>query len=116
VVVKIAELPEDDQLALDPEMPEKAPANRIGLLLKDLSSEQREALGSTSGVWVEEVQTGPAEQAGIRSGDLILMLDNQAVPDVATFDRLLAAIPSGRSVAVLVQRADGRMFHAIKVP
>jgi serine protease Do len=67
-------------------------------------------------VWVEEVEPGPAEQAGLRAGDVILMLDHQAVPDVVTFDRLLEAIPAGRSVAVLVQRGEGRMFHAIRVP
>jgi serine protease Do len=50
------------------------------------------------------------------SGDVILMLDNQPVQDLAGFNRILDAIPSGRSVAVLVQRGDGRMFHAIRIP
>jgi serine protease Do len=116
VAVQIAELPEEDQLVLRPAAPEKVPTNRLGLALRDLSPEERETLVSGSGVWVEEVESGPAEQAGLRTGDVILMLDRQAIPDVATFDRLLEAIPPGRSVAVLVQRGEGRMFHAIRVP
>jgi serine protease Do len=67
-------------------------------------------------VLVEGVEPGPAEQAGLISGDVILMLDNQPVQDLAVFNSILDAIPSGRSVAVLVQRGDGRMFHAIRVP
>jgi serine protease Do len=115
--VEIGELPEEEQLASRPSEPEKASANRIGLFVSEITPEQREQLSVTGGgVLVEGVERGPAEQAGLTSGDVILMLDNQPVQDLAGFNRILDAIPSGRSVAVLVQRGDGRMFHAIRVP
>ncbi|EGV20310.1 DegQ family serine endoprotease [Thiocapsa marina] len=115
--VEIGELPEEDQLAARSSEPEKASANRIGLFVSELTPEQREQLSVTGGgVLVDDVERGPAEQAGLSSGDVILMLDNQTVQDLAGFNRILDAIPSGRSVAVLVQRGDGRMFHAIRVP
>jgi serine protease Do len=115
--VEIGELPEEDQLAGGPSEPEKASANRIGLFVIEITPEQREQLSVTGGgVLVEGVERGPAEQAGLMSGDVILMLDNQPVQDLAGFNRILDAIPSGRSVAVLVQRGDGRMFHAIRIP
>ncbi|UHD17014.1 DegQ family serine endoprotease [Thiocapsa bogorovii] len=115
--VEIGELPEEDQLAARPSEPEKASANRIGLFVSEITPEQREELSVTGGgVLVEGVERGPAEQAGLTSGDVILMLDNQPVQDLAGFNRILEAIPSGRSVAVLVQRGDGRMFHAIRLP
>lgn len=115
--VEIGELPEEEQLAARPSEPEKAPANRIGLFVSEITPEQREQLAvAAGGVLVEGIEPGPAEQAGLISGDVILMLDNQPVQDLAVFNSILDAIPSGRSVAVLVQRGDGRMFHAIRVP
>ncbi|HSO82318.1 DegQ family serine endoprotease [Thiocapsa sp.] len=115
--VEIGELPEEDQIAANRSAPEKVSANRIGLFVGEITPEQREQLAVVAGgVLVEGVEPGPAEQAGLVAGDVILMLDNQSVQDLAGFNRILDAIQSGRSVAVLVQRVDGRMFHAIRVP
>jgi serine protease Do len=117
LTVEIDELPEEEQLASAGTEPEKASANRLGLFVQDVTAEQREELAlPAGGVLVEGVERGPAEQAGLREGDLILMLDNQPISDLAGFNAVLDAIPSGRSVAVLVHRGDGRMFHAIRVP
>ncbi|QVL50542.1 MAG: DegQ family serine endoprotease [Thiocapsa sp.] len=115
--IEIGELPEEDQIAARPGEPEKVSANRIGLFVGEITPEQREQLAlAAGGVMVEAVEPGPAEQAGLVAGDVILMLDNQSVQDLDGFNRILDAIQSGRSVAVLVQRGDGRMFHAIRVP
>ncbi|MFB1489270.1 MULTISPECIES: DegQ family serine endoprotease [unclassified Thiocapsa] len=115
--IEIGELPEEDQIAARPGEPEKVSANRIGLFAGEITAEQREALAVVAGgVLVEGVEPGPAEQAGLSVGDVILMLDNQPVQDLAGFNRILDAIQSGRSVAILVQRGDGRMFHAVRVP
>jgi serine protease Do len=117
LAVEIGELPDEEQLAGRPSEPEQAAANRLGLLVSEITAEQRDQLAVASGgVLVEGVEPGPAEQAGLRSGDVILMLDNRAVPDLAGFNAILESLPAGRSVAVLVQRGDGRMFHAIRVP
>jgi serine protease Do len=62
------------------------------------------------------VQNGPAEEAGIRSGDVILMIDNQNVQNAAQFKKILDKVEPGRSIAALIQRGDGRMFFAIRVP
>lgn len=116
--VVIGELPDEEQIAREtPLTPEPESANRVGLVIGELTDEIRQQLGaSAGGVLVENVEPGPAEQAGLRPGDVVIMLDNQTVMTVADFDRILEAVPSGRSVAVLVQRGDGRMFHAIRVP
>ncbi len=91
----------------------------IGLVLvaRDLTPEQRQLIGvEQGGVLVESVDEGPAKEAGLRAGDLILMLDNQTVSDAKDFNRILDTLQPGRSVAVLVQRADSRMFYAIQMP
>ena len=62
------------------------------------------------------MKPGAAERAGIGPGDVILMFDNRPVSDAKQFRELLDGIEPGRSVAVLVQRGDGRMFFAVRIP
>ncbi len=119
--IKIAELPDegqsddhsDDKGAGAPEVK----PNRLGMVVSELSADQREQLDlDKGGVLVERVTAGPATQTGLAAGDVILMLDGQAVDDLTGFNRVLEALEPGRSVAVLIQRGDGRMFYAIRIP
>jgi serine protease Do len=115
--VTIGELPEDDQLRLSSEIPEPAKANRIGLVVEDLDADDRAELDlGEVGVFVTKVEEGAAERAGIRVGDIVLMFDNKEVKDAAGFREIIDAIEPGRSVATLIQRGDGRMFFAVRMP
>jgi serine protease Do len=117
LTVVIGELPEEDQVAGKPGPREPATTNRLGLVVRDLTAEQREQAGiAKGGVVVEDVNPGPADQVGIRAGDVILMLDNQAVSDAKQFKGIVEGLTPGRSVAMLVQRSGGRMFYALKIP
>jgi len=118
IEVMIGELPEDEEIVRTGPVPsEPQSPNRIGLIVGDLSAEEREQLGvEQGGVLVEGIESGPAERAGVRTGDVILMLDNQPVDGTKQFRELLDRLEPGRSVAALVQRGDGRMFFAIRIP
>ena len=117
LTVVIGELPEEDAVAKKAGQREPATANRLGLVLRDLSPEVREQAGvPKGGVLVEEVKPGPAQQVGIRVGDVILTLDNQPVTDIRHFRGMVEALVPGRSVAALVQRGGGRMFYALRIP
>ena len=65
---------------------------------------------------VDRIEEGPAAQAGLSVGDVILMLDNTPVENLAGFNRILESLTPDRPVAVLIQRGDGRMFYALRVP
>jgi serine protease Do len=67
-------------------------------------------------VVVKSVEPGPARVAGIHEGDVIAMFDNQPVTSPEQFRDLVAKAKPGRSVAVLVQRREGPMFLALRVP
>ncbi|MGQ9831752.1 MAG: DegQ family serine endoprotease [Thermochromatium sp.] len=117
LTVKIEELPDEDQLASAPKDDDKPIANRLGLVVRDLTPEMRRQFEiEQGGVLVESVDQGPAASAGLIAGDVILMLDNQPVSNRADFERILTAIEPGRTIAVLVQRGDTRMFYALKLP
>jgi len=116
VTVIIGELPDEGGVTAAAEL-ESITANSIGLVVGDLNAEQRDQFGlEQSGVVVREVKPGAAERAGIDPGDVILMFDGKPVEDVKQFRELLADIEPGRSVATLIQRGDGRVFFAVRIP
>jgi serine protease Do len=115
--VMLSELPEEEAFTVAPGQVEQAAADRLGLVVEDLSPEERERVGlADQGVIVESVESGPAQQGGIRAGDIIVRFGNEPVTDTKRFRQLLDGVQPGDSVAVLVQRGDGRMFYAIRIP
>lgn len=115
--VTIEELPADDQLAEFDTKLKSAKANRLGITVKDISDDQRSRLGvKERGVVVSKVEEGPARKAGIRRGDVILMINNTDVKNAGNFKKLLKDLPEGKAVPVLIQRNRSPVFLALKLP
>ena len=114
--VVTAELPEEEQVAeATTREPETAEANKLGLTVTDLTPEQREQMESKDhGVLVTEVSEGPARSAGIRKGDIVLMLNGVKVESSSEFKRLASELPAGKAVSILVQRQGNPIFLALK--
>lgn len=114
--VLIAELPEEEELKLAAGEPEVGTtADKLGLTVIDLTAEQRDEQDiKENGVLVEDVSPGPASRAGVRKGDIILMLNNTKVKDSAHFKELAKNLPKEKAVSVLVQRQGNPIFLALK--
>jgi len=114
--VVTAELPEQEAVKLAAaKEPETAEANKLGLAVIDLTAEQRQEMESKDhGVLVTEVSDGPARSAGIRKGDVVLMLNGVKIESSADFKRLAADLPAGKAVSILVQRQGNPIFLALK--
>ena len=110
------ELPDDDELQVaSARAPDDVEANALGLTVRDLNDEERATFDvGDQGVFVNQVSNGPASRAGIREGDLILMLNNEIVSSTEDFERLAADLPAGKAVSVLVQREGNPIFLALK--
>ena len=118
LTIKIGELPNDDdkiRASNDSNLIEK---NRLGMVVTDLSTEKRSELGikEEGGVLIKEVGDGPAKQAGIRAGDVILMINQVKVTNASNFQSLIKELPAGKTVPVLINRATGVLFLAVKIP
>ena len=113
--VTIAELPSEEELAqANPEKHSKV--NRIGAVVEDLTHEQRSTLDiGNGGVLVTDLKNGPAREAGIRRGDVILKINNKNVKSVKHFRQLLKKLPVNKSLPILIQRQSAPIFLAIKL-
>jgi serine protease Do len=114
--VTLGELPDDPSVAKVTRKSEQEQTNRIGFSAIDLTDEQQEALEIQGGVLVTHVIKGPASQAGIRKEDIILSIENTPVKNLDQFQKLVRALPAGKSVAMLIQREGSPTFIAVKVP
>ena len=110
VSVVLTELPSVDQVAGK----SGKSYSRGGLALSELTPDQRRELKIDHGLLVEEA-TGDAARAGIRTGDLILAVNNGKVTTVEVFRKAIAAVPVGKSAAILVRRGEGSLYVPLKI-
>ena len=86
----------------------------FGIAVQDLTPEVAEQLGveGEEGVVVTGVQPGsPAEEAGIRRGDVILEVNQNDVADTEAF---LEATEDAEKALLLVRRGESSIFIAMK--
>ncbi|MGZ8216043.1 DegQ family serine endoprotease [Methylomagnum sp.] len=118
VDIKIGLLPEEEApLAGNTQQePGGDTVGRLAVSVINLNAEQREQLEVPKhGVLVLGVKPGPAYDAGIRRGDVILRIQDQTIKDVKHFNEVVKSLPKGKSVATLVQRRGGSLFLALKL-
>ena len=112
---KVGLLPDED-----PKTPlhktETKPTNKLGIIVANITDEQREALENVkNGVVVQDVEGGSAADAGIQPGDVILRIQNNVIRNTSDFDKIVKTLPVGKSVAVLIQRRGSPVFLALKI-
>lgn len=78
----------------------------LGVRIQDVDADVAEAIGleSTEGVLVNDVPDGPAKDAGMQAGDVILSFDGKDVPDTRSLVRTVGNTEVGKTVRVVVYR------------
>ena len=113
ISVTLDERDEDQENSDRGEMRDADPSNALGLSVETLSDEQlRRAEGIDAGLVITGVDSDNAYRAGIRSGDVIRMINNQQVRTMDQFNEIVENIEPGRSVALLVWRNGATQFVA----
>ncbi len=120
LTLTVAEMPADDKAdgkaakkgkAVEPQV------NRLGLVVSELSAEQRRELKVAGGLLVEDVR-GAAARSELRPGDIILALISKGVTSelrsTEQFSRLLAQFDKGANVTLLIRRGDMQTFVTVK--
>jgi serine protease Do len=80
---------------------------KLGIAVRPLTADEKRSTDLTDGLVVQDV-AGAAERAGVRPGDVIVAVNSTPVKSV---DQLKSLVDkSGKTVALLVQRDDARIF------
>jgi serine protease Do len=84
---------------------------QLGLAVRPLTPEERSTADVPGGLLVERV-SGAAERAGVRPGDIILSANSAPMKSASQLRELATHAP--KSIALLVQRGDARVFVPIR--
>ncbi|MGV6805948.1 MAG: Do family serine endopeptidase [Ruegeria sp.] len=81
----------------------------LGVRIQDVTDDMAEAMGleKAGGALISDVPDGPAKEAGLLAGDVILSFDGVEVKDTRGLVRQVGETPVGKSVRVIVQRDGG---------
>ena len=81
----------------------------LGVRIQDVTPDMADAIGldKAAGALVTDVPDGPAADAGMKSGDVIMSFDGQAVTDTRELVRMVGDTEVGKTVRVVVFR-DGK--------
>jgi len=116
--IEIGALPEDGDVvaSADGSGANTQSANRLGVSVAELTDAQRQALEISGGVVIRDISQGPAAMIGLRPGDVITHLNNEAIDSVKQFTKVVKDLPKNRSVSMRVLREGRASFITFKLP
>ena len=85
---------------------------KLGVAVRPLSPDEKAATSLDHGVVVEDVG-GAAADAGVQPGDVILAVNREKVTSPSQLKALIGK--AGKTVALLVQRDEARIFIPVKI-
>lgn len=104
-VVTLDALESDDEGNLTTSSSGSGQSNALGIVVEPINESRRRALGDPDGgVIVSHIESDGAFRAGLRTGDVILTINNESVADVESFDQITESLPENKAVALRVMR------------
>jgi serine protease Do len=121
VSITVAEMKED-QVAVAPKgkggatPKEKAKPNKMGLVLSDLSEDQKKEAAVKSGVLVEDV--APSVRGNVQPGDVIIAIvrggQTTEAKTAAQVNDVLSKVEKGASVTLQMKRGEQQFFATVR--
>jgi serine protease Do len=113
LAVRVEEFQEETQKVSNRrDVEEPAKADKLGLSVRPLGADERKNAETEGYLLVEDV-AGPAAQAGVRPGDVILGVNGKAVKSIAELKN--ATANSSKTVAILIEREGAQLFLPIRI-
>jgi serine protease Do len=118
VAVTVGELPEDRVATREggKSKPTEQAANRLGLVVSDLSTDQKRELKLGGGVVVDDVRAN--SRADVRPGDVITAVTSKGrtteLKSAEQFSRLLSQIDRNTALTLHVRRGESNLFVTVK--
>jgi serine protease Do len=117
MAAKIEELeePRDAVAAREPPREARDRDQRLGLVVRPLTRQEKAQVGTEGDLLVEGVE-GSAARAGLQRGDIILAVNNREVRTLKDLRAAAGNLRGGESAAVLVERGGTQLFVPLRVP
>ncbi|MGH8135109.1 MAG: Do family serine endopeptidase [Steroidobacteraceae bacterium] len=109
--IKVGELEDDPAVALL-QPTGASDTGKLGLAVRPLTGGERQQL-QTAGRLVVEESGGPAAEAGVEPGDVLLAVNGAPVASISDFRN--SVTQSGSTVALLVQRGNAQIYIPVRV-
>jgi len=110
--VKIGKMPEEKKVAF-----EKGKEKNLGMTVQELTPEiaNRLGLNDEEGVIVSSVEPdGPADEAGVRKGDVIKELNRKPVRNMDDFLREIKKAKPDENILLFIRRGEDTLFLVLK--
>jgi len=89
--------------------------NKLGVAVSDLTVEQKKSLSISGGVVISNIENGVGAMIGLRRGDVITHINNQAVTSANVFNKLVDSLPKNRSISLRVLFEGNARFITFKL-
>jgi len=89
--------------------------NKLGVAVSDLTVEQKKSLSISGGVVISNIENGVGAMIGLRRGDVITHINNQAVTSANVFNKLVDSLPKNRSISLRVLSEGNARFITFKL-
>jgi serine protease Do len=113
VLVTVVEM-KSDAIAKNGDAQTDRTANKIGLIVSNITPAERDQIGITHGIVVQN-SDGLAARAGIQTGDIILAVGNTSIDNTAQFNKIIEKTSKGNSIALLIKRDESRLYLPVHI-
>jgi len=121
LTVSIGKLPESDKApANEAPKPAAEPGlfeQRLKVHVRELNADELSSLKMKGpAVVVEKLKSGPASQAGVQAGDIIVQFNFKEIKTPTDLQSAVKAAAPGSKVPMLIQREGNTTFLALEIP
>ncbi len=116
IKTRVGELPED--IARGGRGSVKEVERKLGLIVQDINPRiaKRFGIEEEGGVIITSVERGSvADEAGLRSGDLILEINKREIRDLNDYREVVDSLEEGKNALFLVKRGGNTIYVALTV-
>jgi serine protease Do len=114
LVIEIGRL-EEDKKAEEKQRPE----HELGMITEELTPQLARNLGlsETKGLVVVHIENNsPADEAGVRSGDVLLEIDQAPIKGLDDFHKKIKTYKEGDTILLLIKRGGATLYLTLRVP
>lgn len=114
--VTLGKLPENPQAAMNGAgTGGSVQSDHLGLSVRNATAAELSRDQADHGVVVTDVEKGPAADAGIQQGDILINIGGKAVDNAEDYSKIVQSLPKKGTVPVLINRDGSARFLALNL-